>query len=110
MILSGVISLALAVLFAQSSFGVVQGTVTDCTDGPELFVYNAAVSAEGNDLVVKSGIDGNFVLPLPPGNYTIVARNYNGTAVRRYVPVDANETIDIGTLDIGGGITGCYGE
>ena len=106
------IAVLLLLLFAQSSLGVVEGVVTDCTNGPEQAAYGATVMAQGDmaqgdELQVKTDLNGKFVLPLSPGTYTVVVTDYNGTANRQYVPVDSGQTIDIGTVDIGGGITGC---
>lgn len=95
-------------LIAQSNLGVVEGIVTDCTNGPEQAVYNATVNADRNDLKVRSDLNGKFTLILPSGTYTIIATDPNGTTSRQYIPVDAGQTIDIGTLDIGGGYAGCF--
>ncbi len=94
------------VFIAQANLGVVEGIVTDCTNGPEQFVYNATVMAEGNEVQVKSDLNGQFALPLFAGIYTITATDPNGSATRHYVPVDAGQTIDIGILDISTGM-GC---
>lgn len=101
------IALLTALVLGQSSLGVVEGVVTDCVAGPELPVYYAAVTTEEFDLQVRTDLNGKFTLLLPPGTYTIVATDTNGTATRRYVPVDSGETIDVGTLDIGPALTGC---
>jgi hypothetical protein len=44
---------------------------------------------------------------LPPGQYTIIATATDGTASRQYVPVETGQSLDIGVLDVGGGVAGC---
>ncbi|MEZ4448619.1 MAG: carboxypeptidase regulatory-like domain-containing protein [Nannocystaceae bacterium] len=49
--------------------GAVKGRLLDSTNGTPLI--GAKVSAEGTDFATKTDFDGNYELPLPPGNYQI---------------------------------------
>lgn len=93
-----------------SQGGLVEGAVARCINGVETPAPNVDVGIEGgSSKLARTGDDGGFFLSLPPGTYTITATAPDGFASRPYVPVEAGSgfPIDIGILDIGGGVAGC---
>lgn len=86
--------------------GLVEGGVARCVNGAEQPAGGVVVGVDGG-AAVRSDSNGNFLLMLPPGMYTVNASAQDGVASRQYVSVDAGATIDIGNLDLGGGISGC---
>jgi hypothetical protein len=86
--------------------GLVEGGVARCVNGAEQPAGGVVVGVDGG-AAVRSDSNGNFLLMLPPGTYTVNASAQDGVASRQYVSVDAGATIDIGNLDLGGGISGC---
>src|SRR6266508_2445109 len=92
-------------VFAQ---GIIEGMVARCVNGVETPAKAVAIGVEGGSpQLTKTDDSGGFFLSLPPGNYTITATSSDGFASRPYVPVEVGETLDIGILDIGGGVAGC---
>jgi len=90
--------------------GLIQGAVARCVNGVETPASNVDVGIEGgSSRLARTGDDGGFFLSLPPGTYTITATAPDGFASRPYVPVEAGSglPLDIGILDIGGGVAGC---
>lgn len=91
-----------------SDAGMLTGQIARCVNGVEQPAPQVAVGIDGgSSALVRTDSGGQFVLALPPGQYTIVATATDGTASRQYVPVQSGEAIDIGILDIGGGVSGC---
>jgi hypothetical protein len=89
-----------------SGAGMVEGGVARCVNGAEQPAGGVVVGIDSGP-AVRSDSNGNFLLMLPPGTYTVNASAQDGVASRQYVTVDAGATIDIGNLDLGGGISGC---
>jgi hypothetical protein len=87
--------------------GLLEGAVVRCVNGAQQPAVGAAVGVEGGSLSAKSDQDGHFFLALPPGQWTVVAVTGDGSASRPYVPVESNQLLDIGVLEIGGGMAGC---
>jgi hypothetical protein len=88
--------------------GIVTGEVAHCLNGAEIPTPQVSVGVEGGSAsLVRTDSNGVFLLALPPGQYTIIATASDGTASRQYVPVETGQTLDIGVLDIGGGVAGC---
>jgi hypothetical protein len=93
----------------SSSAGLIMGEVDRCINGAELPASQVAVGIQdGSANMTRTDDNGQFVVVLPPGEYTIVANASDGTSAnRQYVPVEAGESLDIGILDLGGGLGGC---
>ncbi len=90
------------------SSGIIEGMVARCVNGVETPARAIAVGVEGGSpQLARTDDTGGFLLALPPGQYTITATAADGFASRPYVPVEVGETLDIGILDIGGGVAGC---
>src|ERR1700738_800147 len=88
--------------------GIVTGEVARCVNGAEQPAAQVAIGVEGGGAsLVRTDSGGEFFLPLPPGQYTVIATANDGTASRQYIPVEAGQSVDIGVLDIGGGVAGC---
>jgi carboxypeptidase family protein len=89
--------------------GVVLGEVDRCGSGKETPAPGVSVGIqEGSTGLVKTDSNGQFVLQIGPGTYTVIATADDGqTAVRPYVPVDTGVAIDIGVLDLGMGAGDC---
>jgi hypothetical protein len=94
---------------AQPVFGgLIEGVVMRCVNGAETPAVGVMIGVEGGSAqLAKTDDGGNFILSLPPGTYTITATASDGFASRPFVPVDQGETLDMGILDIGGGVAGC---
>jgi hypothetical protein len=92
---------------ADQAPGLVEGDVVRCVNGAPQPAIAAAVGVEGGAMSGRTDNDGHFFLSLPPGNWTVVAATGDGSASRYYVPVDSGVLLDIGTLEIGGGMSGC---
>ncbi len=91
-----------------AGLGVVTGEVAHCVNGAEQATAQVAVGVEGGGAsLARTDANGEFLLALPAGQYTVVATANDGTASRQYVPVTGGQTLDIGVLDIGGGVAGC---
>jgi hypothetical protein len=90
------------------NFGLLSGQVARCVNGAELPAKNVAVGVDGGSAqLARTDDNGLFLVSLPPGTYTVIATAEDGAATRPYVPVDPGEVLDIGILDIGGGLAGC---
>lgn len=91
--------------------GLIMGEVDRCVNGGELPAAQVSVGVQGGSpSLARSDVNGEFFLALPPGQYTIVATADDGTsASRQYVPVEVGQALDIGILDLGGGVMGCGG-
>jgi hypothetical protein len=89
----------------QGGTGVVLGEVDRCVNGTETPAPGVSVGIAGGNLkIVSTDGAGDFVLPLPPGEYTVQATTDDGTSGSRpYVPVEANSSLDIGVLELAGG-------
>jgi hypothetical protein len=87
--------------------GLLEGAVIRCVNGAQQPAVGAAVGVEGGSLTAKTDQDGHFFLALPPGQWTVVAVTSDGSASRPYVPVESNQLLEIGVLEIGGGMAGC---
>jgi len=89
--------------------GLIIGEVDRCINGAETPASQVAVGiVGGSGNLGRTDVNGQFFIALPPGQYTIVANADDGTtANRQYVPVEAGEALDIGILDLGGGLMGC---
>jgi hypothetical protein len=102
------VGVAAAQAGGTSGSGLVIGEVARCVNGAEQPAPQVNVGVEGGDAsLVKTDPGGQFFLALPPGQYTVIATASDGTATRPYVPVEAGQSLDIGILDIGGGVAGC---
>jgi hypothetical protein len=95
--------------FIPASAGVVTGEVDRCLNGAETPASQVAIGIDGGaSNMARSDINGQFVIALPPGQYTVIALADDGSfANRYYVPVEAGQALDIGILDLGGGLAGC---
>ena len=90
------------------NFGLVQGQVARCVNGAEVPAKNVAVGVDGgSSQLARTDDNGLFLISLPAGQYTVIATADDGAATRPYVPVEVGELLDIGILDIGGGLAGC---
>jgi Carboxypeptidase regulatory-like domain len=88
--------------------GLLTGEVARCVNGAEQPAAQVSIGIEGGAAsLTRTDSNGEFFLPLPPGQYTVIATASDGTASRQYVPVEVGQTLDIGILDIGGGVAGC---
>lgn len=89
--------------------GLIMGEVDRCINGAETPASQVAVGvAGGSGNLARTDANGQFFIALPPGQYTVVANADDGTSAnRQYVPVDAGQALDIGILDLGGGLSGC---
>jgi hypothetical protein len=94
---------------APISAGIVLGEVDRCNSGTETPVGGVNVGIDGGSgNLAKTDQGGQFVLNLAAGTYTVVATADDGSTVSRpYVPVEGGEAIDIGIMDLGGGLGGC---
>jgi hypothetical protein len=103
LVLTGVVSAQETV----QSPGLVIGQVARCVNGNETPAAGIAVGVEGGGAnLAQTDSTGAFLLALPPGSYTIVIVAEGG-ANRQYVPVEPGTVLDIGILDLGGGLAGC---
>jgi hypothetical protein len=92
----------------QADPGMLTGEVARCVNGAEQPAAQVSIGIDGGGAsLVRTDSNGVFILALPPGQYTVIATASDGTATRQYVPVETGEALDIGTLDIGGGVAGC---
>jgi hypothetical protein len=89
--------------------GVVLGEVDRCNNGAETPAAGVTVGTDASSGgQVKTDNQGQFVLDIPPGTYTVIATADDGTsAIRPYVPVETGIAIDIGVLDLGMGAGSC---
>src|SRR5690348_5235454 len=89
--------------------GVVLGEVDRCGGGKETPASGIAVGIqEGSTSITKTDANGQFVLQIAPGTYTVIATGSDGSvALRPYVPVETGVAIDIGVLDLGMGAGDC---
>jgi len=88
--------------------GLLTGQVARCVNGAELPAGQVAIGVDGGGgSLARTDSSGEFFLTLPPGQYTVIATASDGTASRQYVPVESGQALDIGILDIGGGVAGC---
>ena len=91
-----------------ANFGLIEGQVERCINGVETPAKNVFIGIDGGSTqLARSDDNGLFLLSLPPGQYTVIATAEDGAATRPYVPVEVGEALDIGILDIGGGLAGC---
>jgi hypothetical protein len=91
-----------------ADMGLIVGEVARCVNGAEQAAAQVSVGVEGGaSSLARTDSGGQFFLPLPPGQYTITATAADGSASRQYVPVEAGQALDIGILDLGGGVAGC---
>jgi hypothetical protein len=86
--------------------GLIEGDVVRCVNGAQQPAVGASVGVEGGSMSGRTDGDGHFFLSLPPGQFNVVAATADGSA-SRYVPVDSGQLLDIGILEIGGGMAGC---
>jgi hypothetical protein len=88
---------------APADEGTLVGHVADCIDGAPQPLSNARIGIEGTTLTATTDDNGQFTMQLPAGDYTVVLESANFPSVTREdVPVTQNQTIDMGTLDLGG--------
>jgi hypothetical protein len=104
--------IAVGVVHAQeapASGGVVLGEIDRCNNGTETPVGGVNVGIDGGSgSLTKTDEGGQFVLNLAEGTYTVTATADDGsTTSRPYVPVEGGVAIDIGIMDLGGGLGGC---
>jgi hypothetical protein len=95
-----------------AGLGEVTGQVARCAGSLEVPAPDANVGVQdGQTDMARSDPAGSFAMALPPGEYTIVASAADGTtALRENVPVSADQTLDIGILDLGASLMGCGGD
>jgi hypothetical protein len=86
--------------------GLIEGQVVVCINGNDIPAANATITVEGGTAVNRPDKDGYFYVAVPAGQWTVIATTNEGT-VRRLVPVQGGEILDIGLLEIGGGLLGC---
>jgi hypothetical protein len=106
------LSLSLTVVgvaYAQDSGGVVLGEVDNCINGTETPAVGVSVGVDGGPAsIAQTDENGQFVLNVGAGTYTVVATAKDGSiATRPYVPVEGGVAIDIGVLDLATGAGGC---
>ncbi len=91
--------------------GVILGEVDRCNGGNETPAPGVSVGIDGGPAkLAMTDSTGEFVLNVAAGTYTVIATADDGsTASRQYVPVEGGISIDIGVIDLGGGVTGCGG-
>jgi hypothetical protein len=86
--------------------GLIEGDVVRCVNGAAQPAVGASIGVEGGSLTGRTDNTGHFFMSLPPGQWTVVAVTSDGSA-NRFVPVESNQLLDIGVLEIGGGMAGC---
>jgi hypothetical protein len=91
--------------------GVILGEVDRCNGGNETPASGVSVGIDGGPAkLAQTDSTGEFVMNVAAGTYTVIATADDGsTASRQYVPVESGISIDIGIIDLGGGVTGCGG-
>ncbi|MBV8717534.1 MAG: carboxypeptidase regulatory-like domain-containing protein [Chloroflexi bacterium] len=91
--------------------GVVLGEVDRCNGANETPAPGVSVGIDGGPAkLATTDSNGQFALNVAAGTYTVIASADDGsTTSRQYVPVEGGVTIDIGILDLGGGVGGCGG-
>jgi hypothetical protein len=89
--------------------GIVIGEVDRCVNNNETPAAGVSVGiAEGSASLVMTDAQGQFIMRLVEGQYTVVASAADGTSAMRYsVVVTSGDALDIGSLDLGMGIGGC---
>jgi hypothetical protein len=89
--------------------GVVLGEVDRCNNGAETPAVGVSVGVDGGSSnIAQTDENGQFVMSVGAGTYTVVATANDGsTAIRPNVPVEGGVAIDIGVLDLGYGAGGC---
>ncbi len=105
----GSMSVAAAQQSPPTGLGVLVGEVALCTNNQETPAANVAVGVDGGQAdLARTDSKGEFSINLAPGQYTVVATADDGTTASRFgVPVQSGQTLDIGILDLGAGVTGC---
>jgi hypothetical protein len=103
---------AVGVVHAQDSGGVVLGEVDTCNNGTEAPAVGVSVGVDGGPAsIAQTDENGQFVLNVAAGTYTVVATAKDGSvATRPYVPVEGGVAIDIGILDLATGAGGCNND
>jgi len=88
---------------------IVLGEVDRCINNNETPAAGVSVGiAEGSASLVQTDAQGQFIMRLAEGQYTVVATAADGTSATRYsVVVTTGDALDIGSLDLGMGIGGC---
>jgi hypothetical protein len=102
-------SVATAQQTPPAGMGEVVGAVARCEVSGEQPAAQVAVGIDDGEAdLASTDATGSFAMALEPGEYTIVATAADGTtASRDYVPVAADQVLDIGVLDLGTGLIGC---
>src|SRR5579884_406265 len=97
---------------AQSSgspalVGTITGTVVRCVNAAEQPLPGVRISESTGLASTVADPHGQFLLSLPPGQYTLLVGDSAATAYA--VAVAANQDTPIGTLGVGGNVAGCGG-
>jgi Carboxypeptidase regulatory-like domain len=93
---------------AQAGTGSLTGEVAQCANNSEVPLANAVISVDGASVTARTDEHGEFRLDgLPaPRVYNITVSGAGQTGVRPNVSLQANQSIDVGIIDLGS-VLGC---
>ena len=107
---AAVLALAGAPLVAAQvgGTGSLTGAVAQCTNNTEVPLANATISVDGASVTARSDEHGEFRLDgLPaPRVYSVTVSAAGQTGVRPNVSLQANQSVDVGVIDLGSAL-GC---
>jgi hypothetical protein len=95
-------------LAQQGGTASLTGAVAQCNSNNEIPLANATVSVDGASVTARSDEHGAFRLDgLPaPRVYTVTVAAAGQTGVRPNISVQANQSVDVGVIDLGS-VLGC---
>jgi hypothetical protein len=95
-------------LAQQGGTASLTGAVAQCNSNNEIPLANATVSVDGASVTARSDEHGEFRLDgLPaPRVYTVTVSSAGQTGVRPNISVQANQSVDVGVIDLGS-VLGC---
>jgi Carboxypeptidase regulatory-like domain len=110
----GLVAVAVVALTAplalaqQGGTATLTGAVAQCNADNELPLANATISVDGASVTARSDEHGEFRLDgLPaPRVYTVTVSAAGQTGVRPNISVQANQSVDVGVIDLGS-VLGC---
>jgi Carboxypeptidase regulatory-like domain len=95
-------------LAQQGGTATLTGAVAQCNADNEVPLANATISVDGASVTARSDEHGEFRLDgLPaPRVYTVTVASAGQTGVRPNISVQANQSVDVGVIDLGS-VLGC---